>query len=132
MVVKDNFLRSTRRHIKYLMGTNKKTPKRLKFEIQQPQGGKEMIKGISKRIIVVKSPDPTLFDEAIFIIRDEAFNRKNAVDVMRDAETAVADYMKRTTQSNNSIIAKISPQACVAAGAAVTGVAWLFVSLIGF
>ena len=30
-----------------------------------------MIKGISRRVVVVKSPDPEIFDEAIFIVRDE-------------------------------------------------------------
>lgn len=90
-----------------------------------------MVKGISKRIIVVKSPDPALFEEAIFIIRDEAFLKRNAPDVMKDAHRAVDEYMKKTTEAKNTIIAKISPQACVAAGAAATGIAWLFVSLIG-
>ena len=34
-----------------------------------------MVKGISRRVVVVKSPDPEIFDEAIFIVRDEYLNR---------------------------------------------------------
>ena len=30
-----------------------------------------MVKGTSKRVIVVKSPDPKYFEEAIFIVREE-------------------------------------------------------------
>ena len=31
-----------------------------------------MVKGISKQVIVVQSPDKDLFDQAIFILKDEA------------------------------------------------------------
>ena len=30
-----------------------------------------MVKGISRQVIVVQSPDPKLFDQAIFILRDD-------------------------------------------------------------
>ena len=31
-----------------------------------------MVKGISKQVIVVQSPDQKLFDQAIFILKDDA------------------------------------------------------------
>ena len=31
-----------------------------------------MVKGVSRQVIVVHSPDPKLFDQAIFILKDEA------------------------------------------------------------
>ena len=31
-----------------------------------------MVKGISRQVIVVQSPDPKLFEQAIFILRDDA------------------------------------------------------------
>ena len=31
-----------------------------------------MIKGINRQVIVVKSPDPRLFEEAIFLLREDA------------------------------------------------------------
>ena len=31
-----------------------------------------MVKGISKQVIVVQSPDPQLFEQAIFILREDA------------------------------------------------------------
>jgi len=33
-----------------------------------------MVKGTSRRVIVVDSPDPKLFEQAIFIIKNEAFS----------------------------------------------------------
>ena len=32
-----------------------------------------MVKGTSRRVIVVESPDPKLFEQAIFIVRNDAF-----------------------------------------------------------
>ena len=34
-----------------------------------------MVKGTSRRVIVVDSPDPKLFEQAIFIVRNDAFSR---------------------------------------------------------
>ena len=31
-----------------------------------------MVKGVSRQVIVVKSPDPKLFEQAIFILRQDA------------------------------------------------------------
>jgi len=33
-----------------------------------------MVKGTSRRVIVVDSPDPKLFEQAIFIVKNEAFS----------------------------------------------------------
>ena len=34
-----------------------------------------MVKGITRQVILVKSPDPKLFEEAIFIVKEEALAR---------------------------------------------------------
>ena len=39
-----------------------------------------MVKGISRQVIVVQSPDKRLFDQAIFILRDEAVNKHAVTD----------------------------------------------------
>ena len=35
-----------------------------------------MVKGTSRRVIVVDSPDPKLFEQAIFIVKNEAFAKE--------------------------------------------------------
>ena len=35
-----------------------------------------MVKGTSRRVIVVESPDPKLFEQAIFIVRNDAFSQE--------------------------------------------------------
>ena len=46
-----------------------------------------VVKGISKRVIVVKSPDPKIFEQAIFIIREDFAGQSGVSekDVLREA-----------------------------------------------
>ena len=46
-----------------------------------------MVKGITRQVILVKSPDPRLFEEAIFIVKEEALAREgvSADKVLREA-----------------------------------------------
>lgn len=34
-----------------------------------------MVKGVTRRVIVVKTPDKRLFEQAIFIVKEDAFTR---------------------------------------------------------
>ena len=36
------------------------------------KGGWEMVKGISRQVIVVHAPEPKLFEQAIFILKENA------------------------------------------------------------
>ena len=55
-----------------------------------------MVKGITRQVILVKSPDPRLFEEAIFIVKEEAVNRAgvNAEQVIRQARQAANGYLR--------------------------------------
>ena len=35
-----------------------------------------MVKGTSRRVVVVDSPDPKLFEQAIFIVKNDAFSKE--------------------------------------------------------
>ena len=56
----------------------------------------EMVKGITRQVILVKSPDPKLFEEAIFIVKEEALAREgvSADQVIRQARQAADGYLK--------------------------------------
>ena len=49
-----------------------------------------MVKGSTRQVILVKSPDPKLFEEAIFLVREEAIQREGvtADQVIRQAQQA--------------------------------------------
>ncbi len=54
-----------------------------------------MVKGINRQVIVVKSPDSKLFDQAIFLLREDALNNAgNAEQIIRQAQQAADDYLR--------------------------------------
>ena len=75
-----------------------------------------MVKGISRQVIVVHSPDPKLFDQAIFILKDDV--RDVTDDILLKEAKRIINLPKRKTHLPGPI------WAC--GGAAVTAVIWLF------
>ncbi len=58
-----------------------------------------VVKGVSRRVVVVKSPDKRLFEEAIFILSEEALRCGGitAEDIVNEACTVAATYVRRNT-----------------------------------
>ena len=85
-----------------------------------------MVKGISRQVIVVHSPGEELFEQAIFILRDEAVG-KGVTDEMllKQAQKAIHGGPERKRRK----LWLYGPVwAC--GGAAVMGIAWLFTLLV--
>ena len=84
-----------------------------------------MVKGISRQVIVVQSPDKELFEQAIFILTDGAVE-KGVTDEMllKQAKRAI-----RPSSQKKSAPYQFGP-AWAAAGAAVTGLAWLLTRIL--
>ena len=57
-----------------------------------------MVKGISRRVIVVRSPDPRFFEQAIFLMKEDAFHNStvSADQVVAEARQAAAGYLRRS------------------------------------
>jgi len=60
-----------------------------------------MVKGTSRRVIVVDSPDPKLFEQAIFIVKNEVFSQEGVTsqqllgEACRIAKSYAADAEKK-------------------------------------
>lgn len=90
-----------------------------------------VVKGVSRRVIVVRSPDQRFFEQAIFLLREDALHA-NAVteeQVLRQARQAAAEYVQRT--------ARHPPQqrtlpgwACFLMGAWTVALAWGVTALL--
>ena len=52
-----------------------------------------MVKGVCRRVIVVRSPDTELFEQAIFLLRENAPGVTDA-QVLRQACRAADDYVR--------------------------------------
>ncbi len=83
-----------------------------------------MVKGISRQVIVVHSPDQKLFDQAIFILNDDAVGKEGITDEML---LKAADKLLRNPSGQKKLTQYGAFWA--AAGAVCTGFVWLLTAL---
>ena len=86
-----------------------------------------MVKGISRQVIVVHSPDPKLFEQAIFILNNDAVSKDGITDEMllKEAKGLIAGHS--TVTKFNKYFYAGPLWAC--GGAVLTGIAWLLTVL---
>ncbi len=81
-----------------------------------------MVKGISRQVIVVHSPDPQLFDQAIFILKDGVVEQGVTDEMLlREARQAIQRPVRH--KKGYGLV-------CGAFGAALTGTVWLLSALL--
>ena len=83
-----------------------------------------MVKGVSRRVIVVKSPDPKLFEQAIFIVKEEAISGGVTADKVLEEARGVAKRYVRRHSGMGRHLSQVPPAAWVAAGALVSTALW--------
>lgn len=118
-------LKRTRVYDPYM---NKTLPKRLDWEhIENRPGreGKNVVKGTTKRVIVVKSPNPAIFEQAIFIVK-EGYSSDDSEDVLKQAERVADEYIRGALDGPRKLLGKFAPALFAAGGATLTGLVWLF------
>lgn len=86
-----------------------------------------MVKGISRQVIVVQSPDPKLFEQAIFILKDDAIGKEGITDeaLLREANRLISRPASRRKKS-----AFFYAPVWACGGALLTGLAWLLSILL--
>ena len=92
-----------------------------------------MVRGTNRRVVVVRSPDPQIFEEAIFVIREDLFRREDSADkVLRQARQAANAYLRRTTGfGRRNRLFRLPASLYAGLGAAAAGIAWLAFRLVG-
>ncbi|MBR2491607.1 MAG: translation initiation factor 2 [Ruminiclostridium sp.] len=59
-----------------------------------------MVKGVARRVVVVKSPDPKQFEQAIFLLREDAISGEAPEEqVLRQAQQVANEYLRQTVPS---------------------------------
>lgn len=86
-----------------------------------------MVKGISRQVIVVHSPDPKLFEQAIFILKDEALGQDGVTEdvLLKEANRLISSH-----RGNQNAKSYLNGPAWACAGALLTSVAWLIAVLL--
>lgn len=86
-----------------------------------------MVKGISKQVIVVHSPDPKLFDQAIFILKDDVVENGGITD---DQLLLEAKKLLRVPKTQHKYKALLPGPMWACFGAAIMGAVWLLTILL--
>ena len=90
-----------------------------------------MVKGTARRVIVVKNPDPEIFEEAIFIVREDVIARRgvSAAKLMEEARQVAAGYTRRGGFFRR-LFSRMSGVVIACCGAGAAGAAWLAIRLL--
>ena len=88
-----------------------------------------MVKGVSKRVVVVRPDDSRFFEQAFFIVRE---GRAASGDALREACALAARYHARHPARPLPLRRYTAPQLALsaAAGGGLVGLAWAVSALI--
>ncbi len=89
-----------------------------------------MVKGLSRKVIIVKSPDPKIFEQAIFIVRDEYLSGHGIgqKELLRQAQQAANGYVDKTYGWHR--FQNIHPLVFAMMGACAIGLIWAAVAYL--
>jgi len=89
-----------------------------------------VVKGMSRRVVVIDSPEPNFFEQAIFIVKNDAFSPGvSERQIVDEARSVVQSYMgsARPPRKKRSLGASVLPALLGAGG---IGILWLFTWMI--
>lgn len=87
-----------------------------------------MVKGNARQVIVVKTPDTRLFEQAIFILKEDA-PAVGDRELMKEACRAADEYLRSRTERTPARL-WLRRTALLLAGAGATGAAWLLSAVL--
>lgn len=87
-----------------------------------------MVKGVTRQIVMVRSPEAGLFEQAIFLLRADAADTQGVTDeeILRQARAAASRYMDtRTGRVRRRLRGLAWYLAGVGCGGLLVGALWL-------
>ena len=85
-----------------------------------------MVKGISRQVIMVQSPEPKMFEQAIFILNDDAVGEGVTDDaLLKEAQAAIRGYDKPSRKRHFYLYGAV----WAAGGALLTGLVWVLTAV---
>lgn len=90
-----------------------------------------MVRGTSRRVIVVDAPDTELFEQAIFIVRNDAATRSGVTPQrLVDEACRVARSCGGTQTRTKGLLRRLSPALWCASGAGGIALIWLLTTIL--
>ena len=81
-----------------------------------------MVQGVTRRVIVIKSPDPRLFEEAIFIVSGESGPGVTQDELLEQAQQVASSYIRQNLGRRRH--RRLPPLVFLLLGALAVGAAW--------
>lgn len=86
-----------------------------------------MVKGISRQVIVVQGAEPKLFEQAIFILKDEAVEEGITEEaLLKEAQEAIRGYDRPVKKRHFYLYGAV----WASGGALLTGLVWLLTAML--
>ena len=94
------------------------------------QEAENVVKGLSRKVIIVKSPDPKIFEQAIFIVRDDYLSTQGVgqKELLRQARAAANGYVNSTSGWHR--FSRRTWPWLLAAGAGLAALVWLWLRFL--
>ncbi len=91
----------------------------------------DVLKGLSRKVIIVKSPDPEIFEQAIFIVRDDFLSGQGIgeKELLRQAQAAANGYVENTRGWHR--FHRFPAWGYAGLGAGILGCGWMMMHLFG-
>ena len=89
-----------------------------------------MVKGISRRVVVIDSPDQRYFEQAIFLVRNDAAGQGVTAQEVEEARRVARNYAGGDHGRLTRAWRELSPAVYTLMGAAGIGLVWLTVWLV--
>ena len=90
-----------------------------------------MVKGISRRVVVVDSPDQWYFEQAIFIVRNDAAGEGvTAQALVEEARRVARNYAGGDHGRFSRAWRELTPAVYTLIGAGGIGLVWMLASLV--
>ena len=86
-----------------------------------------MVKGGSKRVVVVDSPDRRFFEQAIFIVRSNAEEGVTARELVEEARRVAREYAAGSRRRTRR---EVNPLVYTLMGGAIIGLVWAIAALL--
>ena len=87
-----------------------------------------MVKGTARQVVVVKSPDQKLFEQAIFLLREDALEHGVGERELLEEARRIADKSLPHTPAKKRRM--LPPLFWMCIGAVLIGIAWLITAII--
>lgn len=102
----------------------------LNWKHGQSREAAPMVKGTNRRVIVVKSPDPRIFEEAIFILREDYIKGSSPERLLEEARRAAGEYLRKSGFKSRPA-GKVRGGLFAVGAAVMAGAAWAAMRFVG-